>query len=78
MSDKRRVVMLVDYRQEECYERQIAALKAENAKLKAALAHERQVANDMLRSWKVERKSNAEMEARIEELEAALAAKEAK
>ena len=144
MSDKRRVVMLVDYRQEECYERQIAALEEENRKLKAALeeahnrgpvaqgrivvedyrcphcrerfaiprmdmfgapngllpktlqrwgrpgetacealeraaalvekleaalAHERRVANDVLRSWEVERKSNAKMEARIAELE---------
>ena len=62
------------------------------AELKAAVAHERRVANDVLRSWEVERKSNAKMEAALEtaadnlqataiELaaaEAALAAKEEK
>jgi len=44
---------------------------AQVAELEAALADERQVA---LRSWEMERASNAEMEAEIEELEAALAA----
>ena len=39
---------------------------AQVAELEAALADERQVA---LRSWEMERASNAEMEARIEELE---------
>ena len=63
---------------EKCPRCEIAALKARVAELEAALAHERQVANDVLRSWEVERKSNAKMEARIEELEAALAAKEEK
>jgi len=60
--------------EEKCPRCEIAALKARVAELEAALAHERRVANDVLRSWEVERKSNAAMEARIEELEAALAA----